>query len=139
MNYDKILAALELRVQEVSGIPVVAYENVKFDPKTGTPFVRTRFIPISRTQKTVGVGADNKPFWLDYKGIFQLVLYMPESEGQKATNDLVNAICDKFEAATDLEFDGVYVTINKVERARGINETPWFKTPVSVYWQSFSK
>lgn len=139
MNYDKILAALELRVSDVEGIPTIAYENVKFTPVTDVPFVRTRFIPISRTQKVVGVDQNNKPFWLDYQGIFQLVIYMPESQGQRETNILVNNICDKFEAATDLEFNGVYVTIKKVERARGLNEAPWFKTPVSIYWQSFSK
>lgn len=140
MNYDKIQAALETKVLQVPNIPDVAFENVKFDPKTGTPYVRLRFIPISRTQKVLGVEEDTgKPFWQDYQGLLQLVIYMPESEGTRATNNLVNSICDTFEATTDLEFEGIYVTIKKVERTRGFNETPWFITSVNIYWYSHSK
>lgn len=140
MNYHKIQAALETRVKDIAGVPYVAYENVKYDPTTGVSHLRTRFIPISRTQKVLGINEDNgKPFWLDYQGIFQIVINVPESQGSKETNDLVNNICDTFETATDLEFEDVFVTIKKVERTRGINETPWFKTSVNIHWYSHSK
>lgn len=140
MNYDKIQAALETRVRDIPNVPYVAYDNVKYDPKTAIPFLRTRFIPISRTQKVLGINEDSgKPFWLDYQGIFQIIVNVNENTGSKEINRLVNNICDTFETATDLEFQGVYVTIKKVERARGINETPWFKTSVNIHWYSHSK
>ena len=139
MNYDKIQAALETRLSSVVGIPELAYPNTKYDPKTDVPFVQVRFIPTSRTNKVLGVDATNKPFWQEYHGIFNLVINMPEGTGTKETNTLVNAICDRYEATTDILFDGISVTIKKVESARGINETPWFKTPVNIYWYSQSK
>ena len=124
MNYDKILAALEKRVLDLQGVPAIAWENVKFTPTTGTPYIQTRFMPIDRRSPFVGLDADGKPFNQRYVGIFQLNLYYPESRGQKPTNTIVNEICDKFDAGTDLSHDGVYVTISQTERMRGINESP---------------
>lgn len=139
MNYDKIQAALETKLATVVDIPDIAYENTKYDPTTGVPYVKTRFLPTDRSMKVLGVDDDNKPFWQEYHGLFQLILNMPEGTGSKPTNDLVRNIMNVYETATDLSFNGVYVTVKKVERTRGYNETPWFKTSVNVYWYSHSK
>ena len=139
MNYDKILAALEKRVLDLQGVPSVAWENVKFTPTTGQPYIQTRFRPSGRRSAFVGVGTVGKHLSQRYVGIFQLKLYYPESRGQKPTNTIVNEICDKFDAGTDLSHDGVYVTISQTERMRGINESPWFITPVNVHWYSYAK
>ena len=139
MNYDKILAALEVRVQSLENLPVVAYENVKYVPVTGVPYIRTRFMPIDRRMTTLGVDTLGKPYHQKYEGVFQLLLNYPESQGQGPTNAMVNEICDKFEAATDISFDDVYLTIKQVERMRGVNDGPWFKTPVNIHWYSFTK
>lgn len=139
MNYDKIQAALEVKASAIVGIPKIVFDNMKYDPTTGTTYIQSRFIPTNRTMKVVGVDQTNKPFWQEYHGIYQLLIHAPEGSGSRETNTLVNTICDVFEATTDLEFNGVYVTIKKVERARGINETPWYKTPVNIYWYSQTK
>ena len=139
MNYDKILAALEKRVLDLQNVPSIAWENVKYTPTTGTPYIQTRFMPIDRRSPFIGLDTDGKHFSQRYVGIFQLNLYYPESRGQKPTNTIVNEICDKFDAGTDLSHDGVYVTISQTERMRGINESPWFITPVNVHWYSYAK
>lgn len=139
MNYDKIQAALEVRTQALSGNHEIVYEDYKYVPKTNTPFIRTRFMPIDRRPASCGVGADLKPYMQKYEGVFQLLLNMPEGRGTRETNNLVNEICDKFEAATDISFGGVYLTIKQVERMRGISDTPWYKTPVNVHWYSYAK
>lgn len=139
MNYDKIQAALETRAATVTGIPHIVYDNVKYDPTTRVPYVQSRFIPTNRTNKVLGIGADNKPHWQEYHGIYQLLINMPEGTGSKQTNDLVNNIVDAFDTTTDLEFAGVYVTIKKAERAKGVSEAPWYKTPVNIYWYSQTK
>ena len=55
MNYDKILAALEKRVLDLQGVPSVAWENVKFTPTTGQPYIQTRFMPIDRRSPFIGL------------------------------------------------------------------------------------
>ena len=137
MSYDKALAALENRVKELEDLPQVAFENSIFVPKTNTPYIRTRFMPFDRRPASCGVGNNGKPFLQKYQGIFQLLLNYPESKGQGPTNRMVNEICDKFEAATDISFQGMYLTIKQVERMRGISDAPWFKTPVNIHWFSY--
>ena len=121
MNYDKILAALEVRVQSLQNLPDVVYENVRYVPTTGRAYIRTRFMPIDRRMTSLGVDVNGKPYHQKYKGVFQLLLNYPESQGQGPTNAMVNEICDKFEAATDISFDDVYLTIKQVERMRDVS------------------
>lgn len=139
MNYDKILAALETRLTTIPDLPQVAFENIKYDPVVGTPFIRTKFMPMDRRPRSMGLDVDNKPFFQRYVGIFQLLLHYPDSQGPGPTNRMVNQLCDTFDATTDLAFDDVYVTITQTERMRGINEGPWYKTPVHVRWYSYTK
>ena len=139
MNYDNILAALETRVLSLTDVPDVAFENTKYIPKTGVSYLRARFIPMDRRPASCGIGADLKPYMQHYYGVFQIVINCPESEGQSKTNKIVNEICDKFEAATDISNEDVYVTIKQVERMRGISEAPWYKTPVNIHWFSYTK
>ena len=139
MNYDKILAALETTLTTVENVPDIAFETVDYDPSVGTPYIKTLFLPADRRPRSLGIDIDNKPFFQRYEGIFQLLLHYPSDKGQHATNTMVNAIIDKFEATTDLEFGGVYVTIKQVERMKGMTESPWFKTPVNIHWYSYSK
>ena len=75
MNYDKILAALEKRVLDLQGVPDIAWENVKYTPTTGTPYIQTRFMPIDRRSPFIGLDTDGKHFNQRYVGIFQLKLY----------------------------------------------------------------
>ena len=139
MSYDRIQAALETRMTQLVNSPKVVFENVKYEPTTNVPYLRTRFMPIDRRPASCGIGSDLKPYMQYYYGLFQVVLNFPESQGSRATNIMVAELIDKFEAATDLSFDGVYVTIKQIERMRGINDGPWFKTPVNIYWHSYSK
>lgn len=139
MNYDNILAALETRVLSLTDVPDIAFENVKYIPKTDVTYLRTRFMPMDRRPASCGIGPDLKPYMQHYYGVFQIVINCPESKGQAETNKIVNEICDKFEAATDISHEDVYVTIKQVERMRGISEAPWYKTPVNIHWFSYTK
>jgi len=138
MNYDKILAALESRLASIEGVPAIAYENVNYSPTVGTPFLRTRFVPIDRRTPFYGQMPNGKPFMQRYVGLFQVVLNYPEGQGQKPTNTMANLICDRFEATTDIQFQDIAITINRTERMRGFPESPWFKTPVNIHWTCFT-
>lgn len=137
MSYEKALAALEGRVKTLVNVPDVAYENTVYVPTTGRAYIRTRFMPFDRRPASCGVGNDGKPFLQKYQGVFQLLLNYPESRGQGPTNKMVTEICDKFEAATDINFQDMYLTIKQVERMRGVDESGWFKTPVNIHWFSY--
>lgn len=138
MSYDEIQGALEVRASTLEDIDVV-FENVGYEPTTGKPYLRTRFMPIDRRMAHVGVMEDGRPAYQKYEGVFQLLLHLPSSEGRKPTNDMVAQVIDRFEAATDLNLNNVYLTIKQVERMRGINDGGWYKTPVNVSWYSYAK
>lgn len=139
MNYDKILAALETTLMTVPDLPYVAFENVKYDPVVGTPYIRTRFIPIARRNIFLGQTPEGRPYRQRYVGLFQLVLNYPDSEGSAATNATVNNIISVFDATKDISFEDVDLTISYSERMRGINEGPWYKTPVNINWYTYSQ
>lgn len=137
--YDKIQAALEIRAKQLVDVPHIVFDNTKYEPVVGTPFIRSHFMPMERRVRSFGLDVDGKPFRQRYNGIYQLLLNYPDSKGSGPTNTMVNEILDKFEATTDLVFQDVVVTIEKAERIRGVTEGPWFKTPVQISWYSYSK
>ena len=144
--YDKIQAALEVRTKQLVNAPHITYDNVKYVPVIGTPYIKSHFMPMVRQVKSLGINQEGKPYKQRYEGIYQLLLNYPESQGSGPTNAMVNEILDKFEASTDivhridnpLDFENFYVTIEKTERKRGITESPWFKTPVQISWYTYA-
>lgn len=136
--YDKIQAALEIRAKQLQNVPHIAFDNTRYEPIVGTPFIRSHFMPMDRQIKSLGLDTDGKPYRQKYEGIYQLLLNYPDSKGSGPTNIMVNEILDKFEATTDLVFQDVVVTIAKVERKRGVTEGPWFKTPVQISWYTYA-
>ena len=54
--HDDIRAALEIKLAATSNIPTqIAYENVSFEPTTGTSYIKTNFIPTSRRPAVRGL------------------------------------------------------------------------------------
>jgi hypothetical protein len=42
---NDIRAALESHLAATSGLPSIAYENVAFEPTTGTSFLKVQYLP----------------------------------------------------------------------------------------------
>ena len=132
-DYDKIRSALETYVAATPGIPSLAWENVKFTPTTGTPYIKVRVLNTSRRPANRGLNPQYR-----YQGILQLHLCYPEGVGPSVSQSMVNTLIDRFPTGLDITSSDIAVTIDHSEQLGAYNESPWYKTPVYVHWFCFS-
>lgn len=131
--YDDIRAALETKLSNTTGIPSIAYENVKFEPTTGTSFVRCQLVPAIRRPAVRFTNPQQ-----EYTGSFLVMCYVPENQGPNAADTLANTIIDEFDATTDINDAGIILSIRYAERRPGYNQSPWYVVPVDISWYIYN-
>jgi len=131
-TYKEIRVALETHLANMPSVPDIAWQNVDYTPTTGTPFIKFQFQPTSRRPAVRGPSPQHR-----YQGICTFLLHYPENVGPGASQDVVDAVVDRFEATTDLTESGTNVSIDYVEQNTPYHSPPWFVTPVTVGWYSY--
>jgi hypothetical protein len=132
--YNDIRAALETHLSNVSGIPSVAYENVSFEPQTGTSFLQVMFLPTERRPAVRGLNPQQR-----YQGVFSILVHTPEGKGPNEADDYANTLLEAFEATTDISFtnsnlETINVSLDYAERQQGILDSPWYYVRVDIGW-----
>jgi hypothetical protein len=137
--YNNIRAALESHLASTAGLPDIAYENVSFEPTTGSSFLKVAFVPVSRRPAVRGLNPQQR-----YEGVFRVFCYTPEGIGPATADDLANKVMEAFDATTDISFtpdggDTVTVSIDYSERDNGFVDTPWYYTVVNIGWYIYNQ
>jgi len=110
-NMNDIRAALEQAVTNVSGFPSDrAWENVRFEPTTGTPWARM---------------------------VLNVALFYPEATGPAAADAMADAVRDAFTVSTVANEGSVSVRFDYSERGQGVPDSPWYQVPVRVRWYTY--
>lgn len=131
--YKDIRRGLEYKLSQIQDIPDIAYENVSYDPTTGTSWVRPTFIPTSRRPAVRG----SSPQQL-YLGVFRVDCFVSEGIGPHYGDNLANDIIEAFEATTDITFNNKRISIDYVEREEGRLSSPWYFIPVNIGWYIYN-
>lgn len=131
--YDDIRAALETKLNSVSGVPSISWENLQFSPTTGQPYVKPRLLPTRREPAVRGLNPQ-----MYYQGVFRVECYVPEGNGPAAGDDLADKIIDAFEAATDVSYGGTIVSIRYAERESADIDGPFYMIPVNIGWYCYN-
>lgn len=136
--YNDIRAALETHLSNVSGIPSVAYENVSFEPQTGTSFLQVMFLPTERRPAVRGLNPQQR-----YQGVFSILVHTPEGKGPKEADDYANTLLEAFEATTDISFtnsdlETINVSLDYAERQQGILDSPWYYVRADIGWYVYA-
>jgi hypothetical protein len=131
--YDNIRAAFEVKLNSVTGVPSIAWENLSFSPTTGQPYVKPRLIPTRREPAVRGLNPQ-----MYYQGIFRIECYVPEGNGPSAADDLADKIIGAFEATTDVSSGGTIVSIRYAEREQGELDGPFYMIPINIGWYIYS-
>ena len=131
---NDIRAALESHLAGTSGLPSIAYENVSFEPTTGTSFLKVQYLPTVTRPAVRGLNPQ-----LRYQGIFAVTVFTPEGKGPAAADDYSNKVIDAFAATTDISFtngdaETIKVSIDYAERQQGIIDSPWYFVPINIGW-----
>jgi hypothetical protein len=127
--YEGIRRVLETTLTNVAGIPSIAWENVSFNPTTGTPYVSARFVPTVREPAVRGLNPQ-----MYYQGVFVVMVCVPEGVGPSLGDSISNSIINAFDAPNDLTTNGVSITIRYAERELGTIEGAYYMIPVNIGW-----
>lgn len=124
---------LETKLSEVVGIPDIAWENIKYNPTTGSPYVKPTFIPTIRRPNCVGVNPEQY-----YQGLFQLECFVPTGRGPSEADELAQLLTTEFDATTTISDTDVSIIIRRTEVSQGITDDAWHKTIVSISWFTYN-
>ena len=132
--HNDIRAALETHISTTADLPTIAYENVVFEPTTGTSFIRVQYLPTVTRPAVRGLNPQ-----LRYQGVFAVTVFTPEGNGPSTADDYVNKVIDAFQATTDISFTNaqsqtIKVSIDYAERQQGLIDSPWYYVPINIGW-----
>jgi hypothetical protein len=131
---NDIRAALESHLAGTSGLPSISYENVAFEPTTGTSFLKVQYLPTVTRPAVRGLNPQ-----LRYQGVFSVTVFAPEGQGPATADDYANKVIDAFAATTDISFtngdaETIIVSIDYAERQQGMIDSPWYFVPINIGW-----
>ena len=132
--HSDIRAALETHISTTANLPTIAYENVAFEPTTGTSFIRVMYLPTVTRPAVRGLNPQ-----LRYQGVFAVTVFTPEGNGPSTADDYVNKVINAFQATTDISFTNaqsqtIKVSIDYAERRQGLIDSPWYYVPINIGW-----
>ena len=132
--HNDIRAALETHISTTANLPTIAYENVVFEPTTGTSFLRVQYLPTVTRPAVRGLNPQ-----LRYQGVFAVTVFTPEGNGPSTADDYVNKVINAFQATTDISFTNsqsqtIKVSIDYAERQQGLIDSPWYYVPINIGW-----
>ena len=132
--HNDIRAALETHISTTVNLPDIAYENVAFEPTTGTSFIRVMYLPTVTRPAVRGLNPQ-----LRYQGVFAVTVFTPEGNGPSTADGYVNKVIDAFQATTDISFtnaesETIKLSIDYAERQQGLIDSPWYYVPINIGW-----
>ena len=135
---NDIRAALESKLAATADLPTIAYENVAFEPTTGTSFLKVQYLPTVTRPAVRGLNPQ-----LRYQGVFSVTVFTPEGKGPATADDYTNTVIDAFAATTDISFtngdaETITVSIDYAERQQGMVDSPWYFVPINIGWYIYN-
>ena len=130
---NDIRACLDTHLSGTAGIPTIARQNVPFEPTTGTSFVKADMIPTSRRAAVRGLNPQQR-----YDGLYSLLICTPEGLGPGAGYDIADLLLARFNAATDISFSGLIISVDYSEVRTSFLDSPFYCTPVTIAWYVYN-
>jgi hypothetical protein len=130
---NDIRACLDTHLSGTAGIPTIARQNVPFEPTTGTSYVKADMIPTSRRAAVRGLNPQQR-----YDGLYSLLICTPEGLGPGAGYDIADLLLARFNAATDISFNGLIISVDYSEVRTSFLDSPFYCTPVTIAWYVYN-
>ena len=133
--YNDIRAALDTQLITATGFPAEAHrawENVRFEPTTGTTWVATILLPAESRPAIMGPAPQQL-----YTGLYQVDIFAPEGEGPAEAETLADNIRAVFTVDDVLTSGSVNVRFRYSERIPAPPDPPWYRARVNVAWYTY--
>lgn len=136
MSNSNIRAALDAHLEAYTPSLQIAWENSKYKPVVGTPFVRVDLLP-ARTDNPELTGTPSNDMKV-YMGIYQLRLYFPVNAGPNAAGALADALVEYFPRGLSVAYGGTTVRVPSTPYASASlpGDGVWYVVPVSIPYRS---
>ena len=132
-EFLSISAALDARLNAMTSVPPVAWENLAYKPIKGTLYLRPTLLPAGTVGATVGAtGTD------EHVGIYQVDVMGDSGKGKNAAIVMADLIADQFKPVTELTHGGLTVRCVTVSRGRAQTEDDRYMIPVEIKYLSFT-
>ena len=130
--FTDISAALDARTNSLS-LPT-AWENIAFQPVTGTLYIRPTLMPADTVQ--AGLGSSGLD---EHLGIYQIDIIASGSTGKGEATIKADAIADHFKRGLVLTYNGVNVRLSKTSRGVGKRDEAFFVIPIFITYKVFTQ
>lgn len=131
---NEIRIALENHLATSSpALPAISWPNVPYTPTTGTPYIRARFMPVTRRPVTAGPTPEQR-----HTGLFMVNVYTPEDQGAAAGMGYADQIMARFNGSDAIITADVIVRIEYSEAKLPLHEPPFYVIPVEISWYSYT-
>lgn len=129
-----ISAALDGRLNTMTSVPPVAWDNDTYEPTIGTLYLRPTNIPGDTLQSTLGdTGQDVT------NGIYQVDVFAPLGEGKNEATVMADLVADRFKRGTDMVYNSRTVTVRSVSRQAANTSGGWYQIPVVIVYRAFTE
>ena len=130
-RYSDIRSVFDTKLNSLSGLPSVAWENIKFDVVEGTTFIRPTVLPTISTMSTLGRQQKNE-------GIYSIEIFVDKGNGTKDLLDLVDDIYDHFVSTISLTANSTKVYLQAIARTPTTIDGSWATCSVDINFFTYS-
>lgn len=118
------------RLNEMVGLPEVAWPNSAYKPTEGTSFVTpTLFIG--------AVDLSDLNYSEEIRGVYQVMVSAPAGKYKAEAEALVDNLVDHFNNTRVLSLNGYTAHISNVSWDNAFTEGAWYQIPVSVNYKVY--
>ena len=132
--YDDIREALDSKLNGLSGLPDVFFQNAPGEPETPTPYITTRMFFTSRRPATRGANPQHR-----YEGIYRIIICIPERSGTGLALRYAETLTSAFDGSTNVVGATKTVSVDFTELANSFGQEPYWCLPVDVNWYIYDQ
>ena len=129
---NDIRQALDAKLAAASGLPALAFDNVKYAQAPKAPHIRVQFIPTSRRPANRGPSPQHR-----HQGLYILTVCIETDKGAGAALDYVDALLALFNGSSDVAGSAINVSIDYSESQSPYEDEPFYCVPVQVSWYAY--
>ena len=127
----RIEAALNTQLIASAGGVAIAYQNDKYTPVEGTPYMRPTLLPASPSPHDIGAVTNY------HTGVYQVDLIYPSGKGNQAVNAQADVIIAAFNQSTTLTYSSIDIYIQSSGRGAGRNDDNWYYVPINIEYKCY--
>lgn len=129
--FQDVQIALDTKLNSLAGGVAIAWENTKYVPVIGTPFMRPTVLLAGAELMDLNDLQLNT-------GIYQIDIFYPKEAGPGAVLAQADAVYDHFKSGTKLTANSVDVHIKQIDISSREVEESWYRISVDVNFKTYA-